>query len=82
MPVAIVHKEIYSTAAAWHTYFNIIGILMRYAPINVSPLPCPSGLYGGFDTPDVCGANGVCQIPICDCPCKTSLVRTKIEIDF
>ena len=26
---------------------------MSYAPINVSPLPRPSGLYGGFDIPDV-----------------------------
>ena len=26
---------------------------MSYAPINVSPLPRPSGLYGGFDIPDI-----------------------------
>ena len=25
---------------------------MNYAPINVSPLPRPSGLYGGFDIPE------------------------------
>ena len=34
---------------------------MSYAPINVSPLPRPSGLYGGFDIPDV--RCSICQIP-------------------